>query len=143
VDGVFFELARARDFRAVGQEPGWQLEIRQGAEMRFTFDYGKNSAVTPAARVKVDPSTGTRTYHAVVEANDLRVEIVPCRAPTYGRPFAATVTVTLNGQATAVAARNSRRRFGIVRRLRTGRRDFQAHDAHDDRRNELGSRRSP
>lgn len=99
-DGVFFELARDRDFRAVGQEPGWQLEIRQGAEMRFTYDYGNNSAVTPAARVKVNPSTGTRTYHAVAEANDLRVEIVPvsCADSMSGRPFAATVMVTLNGR---------------------------------------------
>lgn len=99
-DGVFYELARARDFRAVGQEPGWQLEIRQGAEMRFTFDYGQNSAVTPASRMKVDPGTGTRTYHAVAGANDLRVEIVPvaCADSMSGRPFATTVTVTLNGR---------------------------------------------
>lgn len=99
-DGVFFELARDRDFRAVGQEPGWQLEIRQGTEMRFTFDYGKNSAVTPAARVQLDSSTGTRTYHSVAGTNDLRVEIVPvkCTDSMSGRPFAATVAVTLNGR---------------------------------------------
>ena len=99
-DGVFFELARDRDFRAVGQEPGWRLEIRQGAEMRFTFDYGKNSVVTPASRVKVNPSTGTRSYHAVAEANDLRVEIVPvsCSDSMSGTLFATTVTVTLNGR---------------------------------------------
>jgi len=99
-DGVFFQLARDRDFRAVGQEPGWQLEIRQGAEMRFTYDYGKDSVVTPAARVKVDSNTGTRTYHAVTEANDLRVEIVPvqCNDSMSGKPFAATVSVTFNGQ---------------------------------------------
>ena len=99
-DGVFFELLRDRDFRAIGQEPGWQLEIRQGAEMRFTYDYGKGTAVTPAVRVSVDSSTGTRTYHAVAEANDLRVEIVPvtCNDAMSGRAFAATVTVTLNGR---------------------------------------------
>ncbi len=99
-DGVFFELARDRDFRAIGQEPGWQLEIRQGAEMRFTYDYGKGSAVTPASPVRVDSSTGTRTYQAVTEANDLRVEIVPvaCTDAMSGRSFAATVTVTLNGR---------------------------------------------
>lgn len=99
-DGVFFELARDRDFRAIGQEPGWQLEIRQGAEMRFTYDYGKGTAVTPAARVSVDSSTGTRTYHAVAEANDLRVEIVPvsCNDSMSGRQFPATVSVTLNGR---------------------------------------------
>jgi len=98
--GVFFELVRDRDFRALGQEPGWQLEIRKGAEMRFTYDYGKGSAVTPASPVRVDSSTGTRTYQAVAEANDLRVEIVPvaCTDAMSGRSFAATVTVTLNGR---------------------------------------------
>jgi heat shock protein HslJ/uncharacterized membrane protein len=97
-DGVFFELARDRDFRAIGQEPGWQLEIRTGSEMRFTYDYGKGSAVTPAARAQLDARTGTRTLHATSEANDLRVEIVPvrCEDSMSGKPFPATVTVTLN-----------------------------------------------
>jgi heat shock protein HslJ/uncharacterized membrane protein len=99
-DGVFFELARVRDFRAVGQEPGWQLEIRQGAEMRFTFDYGKGSVVMPAARVSMDSNTGTRTYHSIAEANDLEVVIVPvqCNDSMSGRPYPATVTATLNGR---------------------------------------------
>ncbi|HEU4516547.1 MAG TPA: META domain-containing protein, partial [Steroidobacteraceae bacterium] len=95
-DGVFFELARDRDFRAIGQEPGWQLEIRMGSEMRFTYDYGQGSAVTPAARALLDTRTGTRSFHARTEANDLRVEIVPvkCEDPMSGKPYPATVTVT-------------------------------------------------
>ena len=99
-DGVFFELARDRDFRAVGQEPGWQLELRMGAEMRLTYDYGKSMAVTPAARALVDSTTGTRTFHAVTEANDLRIVIVPapCTDAMSGRPYPATVSVTLNGR---------------------------------------------
>ena len=99
-NGVFFELARDRDFRAVGQEPGWQLEIRNGSEMRLTYDYGKGTAVTPAPRTQLDAQTGTRTLHAQTEANDLRVEIVPvaCNDSMSGKAFAATVTVTLNGR---------------------------------------------
>jgi len=99
-DGVFFELARDRDFRALGQEPGWQLEIRKGAEMRFIYDYGQAMAVTPSSRTQVDSSTGTRTFHAVTKANDLRVVIVPvpCTDAMSGRPFPATVSVTLNGR---------------------------------------------
>ncbi|MEX1993236.1 MAG: META domain-containing protein [Steroidobacteraceae bacterium] len=99
-DGVFFALRRDRDFRALGQEPGWQLEMRMGSEMRLTYDYGKGTAVTPAARVQVDSSNGTRTYHAVSGGNDLRVVIVPvaCADSMSGRPFAATVSVTLNGR---------------------------------------------
>ena len=97
-DSVFFELTRDRDFRAIGQEPGWQLEIRMGSEMRFTYDYGKGSTVTPAARAELDATTGTRTFQAKAEANDLRVEIVPvgCEDSMSGKPFPATVTVTLN-----------------------------------------------
>jgi len=97
-DGVFFELARDRDFRAVGQEPGWQLELRAGSEMRFTYDYGKGSAVMPAPRAQVDARTGTRSFHAVTEANDLRVEIVPvaCEDSMSGKSFPATVMATLN-----------------------------------------------
>ncbi len=99
-NGVYFEMERDRDFRAVGQEPGWQLEIRKGSEMRFTYDYGKGTAVTPAPAVKVDASNGTRTFHAVTEANDLTVAIVPvaCTDSMSGRRFPATVSVTLNGK---------------------------------------------
>ena len=99
-DGVFFELARDRDFRAIGQEPGWQLELRKGSEIRFTYDYGKGTAVTPAPKPRVDSSNGTRTYHSVTEANDLEVVIVPvaCADSMSGRQFSATVTVKLNGK---------------------------------------------
>ncbi len=100
-DGVFFALERDHDWRGVGQEPGWQLEIRQGDEMRFTYDYGKGTAVTPAARADLDARTGTRSFRAASGTNDLRVEIVPvaCSDAMSGRAFPATVTVTLNGRA--------------------------------------------
>jgi heat shock protein HslJ/uncharacterized membrane protein len=100
-DGVFFELARDRDFRGLGQEPGWQIELRKGLEMRFTYDYGKGTAVTPAPRPRVDANTGTQTFHAKAGASDLRLDIVPvrCEDSMSGRAFPATVTVTLNGRA--------------------------------------------
>src|SRR5262245_43152435 len=99
-DGVFFALERDHDYRGVGQEPGWQLEIRQGDEMRFTYDYGKGTAVTPAGRGDLDARTGTRSFRSLAGANDLRVEIVPvsCSDAMSGRAFPATVTVTLNGR---------------------------------------------
>ena len=100
-DGVFFELARDRDFRGIGQEPGWQIELRKGSEMRFTYDYGKGTAVTPAPRLQVSPKTGTQTFHAKTGANDLRLEIVPvhCEDAMSEKSFSTTVTVTLNGRA--------------------------------------------
>ena len=99
-DGVFFALERDHDYRGVGQEPGWQLEIRQGDEMRFTYDYGKRTAVTPAGRGDLDARTGTRTFRAGTGPDELRVEIVPvsCSDSMSGHAFPATVTVTLNGR---------------------------------------------
>ncbi len=99
-DGVFFELARDRDFRAVGQEPFWHLEIHKGKQLRFTYDLGEREAVTPAPQPEIDPAKGARVYHAVTEANDLRVAIepAPCSDVMSGKPFETTVTVTLNGQ---------------------------------------------
>lgn len=99
-DGVFYELARDHDFRGVGQEPGWQLEIRKGAEMRFIYDYGNGTAVTPAPKHEVDSSSGTRTYHAQSDGNELEVVIVPvsCADSMSGKPYPATVSVSLNGK---------------------------------------------
>lgn len=99
-DGVFFELARDRDFRASGRAPAWLLELRKGVEMRFTYDEGKGTAITPAPRLQVDTKTGTQTFHAKTEASDLRLEIVPVRCEDAGssKSWPTTVTVTLNGR---------------------------------------------
>ena len=99
-DGVFFELKRDRDFRGVGQEPGWQLELRKGSEMRFTYDYGKGTAITPAPKAQLDAASGTASYRAAAGGNDLEVVIVPVRCTDVmsGKQFAATVNVTHNGR---------------------------------------------
>lgn len=98
-DGVFFELQRDRDFHAAGQEPFWRLEIAKGKEIRFTR-VGSADVVTPVPKSTTDPQTGARIYHAITEANDLRVAIAPtaCTDVMSGKSFEATVTITLNGQ---------------------------------------------
>jgi heat shock protein HslJ len=100
-DGIFFELERDHDFRGLGQEPGWSLEIHQGEEIRFSYDYGKGLAVVPATPAQVDATTGTRSYRARHESADLRVEIVPvaCTDSMSGQSYPTTVSVTLNGRA--------------------------------------------
>ena len=99
-DGVFFELARDTDFRAVGQEPGWLLEIRNAREMRLITDYGADTAVTPVPPAQSDSTTGARTYHAVTEAHDLLVLIQPtaCNDVMSGESYETTVTITLDGR---------------------------------------------
>lgn len=102
-DGVFFVLERdsaaeAVDFRAQGNEPGWILEIDLEEHMRLVYDYGERRAYTPVPEPKA--SGGATEYHAITEASDLLVRIVPepCADDMSGFPFPATVTVTLNGR---------------------------------------------
>ena len=100
-DGVFFELTRDSDFRAVGQEPGWLLEIRHAREMRLITDYGADTAVAPVPPPGTDSASGARTYHAVAGARDLQVLIQPtaCTDAMSGESYETTVTITLDGRA--------------------------------------------
>ena len=94
-----WEDARRRgvNFRAVGNEPGWYLEIRDGAQILYVGDYGMNRVMTPDPGAQ-DVATG-RVYHAITEANELIVEVVDeaCTDTMKGDSFPAQVMVTLNG----------------------------------------------
>lgn len=95
-----WEDARRRgiDFRAVGNEPGWHLEIRDGGQMLYIGDYGMNRVMTPDPGAE-EVASG-RIYHAVTEANELIVEIVDeaCTDTMKGDSFPAQVNVTINGK---------------------------------------------
>ena len=86
-------------FRAVGQEPGWLLEIDSEKEIRFSYDYAQQTATTPVPQPT--DSAGAQVWHATAEGTDLRIVILPapCQDVMSGQPYPATVTVTLNGQA--------------------------------------------
>ena len=96
-DGVFFELTRDHDVHALGSEPMFALTIRKGREISFAHHLGMVTLPTPVPQI--DSLTGATIYHAVTEANDLRVVIepTPCLISRDGRLFEATATVTFNG----------------------------------------------
>ena len=89
---------RGVDFRAVGQEPGWFLEIDRGKQIRVVYDYAEHEMVTPAP----DPFTkGTSTvYDVMVEAGHLvvKIEDASCRDAMSGEAFPQSVTVTIRNQ---------------------------------------------
>jgi putative lipoprotein len=94
-----FVTARLRGvaFRAIGQEPGWYLEIEPDGMIVFVGDYGDRTMETP---VPVPAREGSRTeYHAVTGAGELRVLIdaAPCTDIMSGEAFSATVIVTVAG----------------------------------------------
>ena len=89
---------RGIDFRAVGQEPGWYLEIDNERSMHLAYDYAERTATTPvpAPVVKGDEIS----YTAVTDAHRLAVLIEPrpCSDTMSGQRFPRTVTVTIDGQ---------------------------------------------
>ncbi|MGI9175589.1 MAG: YbaY family lipoprotein [Rhodothermales bacterium] len=94
-------------FRAVGQEPGWTLEIVSDRWMHFTYDYGEREVFTPVP--EAEETSERTTYHAVTEAHDLRVVIEDeaCTDVMSGEAFETSVTVTLDGEAYRGCGRTS------------------------------------
>lgn len=88
------------EFRGVGQEPGWTLELDQGRSLRFIGDYGSTRIVAPAPEPVRDTALGTVTYAAKADGHDLATVIreAPCRDVMSGAEFSHTVTVTLDGR---------------------------------------------
>jgi uncharacterized membrane protein len=80
------------DFRATGNEPGWNLEIREGRRIVLVTDYG-------ASRVELalpEPIIGTEARTTRWDAGELTLEVIdrPCRDSMSGDWFEAEVVVT-------------------------------------------------
>ncbi|MEP4484448.1 MAG: hypothetical protein ABJ013_02360 [Halioglobus sp.] len=95
-----WEDARRRgvSFRAVGNEPGWHLEIQSGRQILYVGDYGMNRILVPDPGAEAT-SAGSR-YHAVTQSNDLLLEIesTPCTDTMKGDEFPDSVWLTVNGK---------------------------------------------
>ena len=88
------------DFRAVGNEPGWHLEISQGRKIVFVSDYGQSRYEFTTPEPLNDPEARTATYRVLSDEHILEVVIAgrPCRDSMRGDSFESTVTVTLDGR---------------------------------------------
>ena len=89
---------RGIDFRAVGQEPGWFLEIDKEKQLRLVYDYAEREATTPMPQPVVTGTT--RTYDGKTGVHHLRVVIEEqeCSDTMSGLRFPRTVTVTIDGR---------------------------------------------
>jgi putative lipoprotein len=84
-------------FRAIGQEPGWLLEIKNGEEILLVTDYGKNKNSYPY----VEPHEDQAARKTVFQVNDntsVLIEGKPCSDTMSGESFEVTVTVTQGGK---------------------------------------------
>ncbi|MDX2235942.1 MAG: hypothetical protein NW203_00120 [Hyphomonadaceae bacterium] len=94
------ELASMRafgvTFRALGQEPGWMLNLFAD-RIDFAYDYG-NADISAPRPAPTRPAWSGEIYETQTSAGLLRIEIrhQPCRDAMSGEAFPARVTVFLN-----------------------------------------------
>jgi putative lipoprotein len=86
------------DFRAVGNEPAWHMDIANGEKILLVTDYGEHRYEFPFA--KPDSGYDRRTYDITSSGHHLRavVEVKPCNDSMSGRAFPNTLTVTIDGR---------------------------------------------
>ena len=91
---------RGVGFRALGNEPGWHLEITAGEEITFVTDYGDTEYAFSTPKPFIDQRTRTTTYAAENSNHTLTVVIEgeKCNDTMSYESFDATVTVTLDNK---------------------------------------------
>ena len=96
-----WEDARAAgvDFRAVGQEPGWLLNIYRENKITLEWDYGQQNAEFPLATPDTSQE-GASIYSTQANGHALVVMIrrFPCQDAMSGAAFPSTVSVTIDGR---------------------------------------------
>jgi membrane-bound inhibitor of C-type lysozyme/uncharacterized membrane protein len=91
---------RGVQFRAVGQEPGWHLEVVEGSRIRFVGDYGEITWEAAAPRPTADPALRWVEWEASERGDLLHVRATddPCFDVMSGEPFESSVTVRFNNR---------------------------------------------
>ena len=84
------------DFRAIGNEPPWVLEIHQQSRVVLVTDYGAKRVELPLPSPEVDRDAGTTRWNA----DGFQLEIIghPCSDSMSGEAFESTVIVNWHGQ---------------------------------------------
>jgi len=84
------------DFRAVGNEPGWCLEILAGTRMVLLADYGATRLELPLPEPSVDHAARRTRW----DAGEIVLEVIgrPCRDSMSGESFETEVSVHWRGR---------------------------------------------
>jgi len=87
-------------FRAVGNEPGWHLEITMQERIVLVTDYGESRLEFAVPEPDTDQRARTTTYRIQDGEHDLTILIEgrSCQDTMSGEEFEAAVTVTLDGR---------------------------------------------
>ena len=87
------------DFRAVGQEPGWILDIYQQGRITLLWDYGENRMEFPLPSPTY-PQEGQTRYESEAGGHTLLVTThrTPCEDVMSGEGYPARVDVEIDGR---------------------------------------------
>jgi heat shock protein HslJ len=88
---------RGVDFRAVGQEPGWVVELKEGDQITAVLDYGATPLVLPTPSPDA-AKDGTVTYDTSTDTDHLVLNIKSkiCLDAMSGEPHPSTVQLVVN-----------------------------------------------
>lgn len=97
-----WEAAKLRgvDYRALGQEPAWQLEIRVGQGFLLITDYGETRLEFPYAEAEVNQAQRTTRYVSRLDGNSINITIrgENCSDIMSGETFSSRVEVSWQGE---------------------------------------------
>lgn len=89
---------RGNDFRAIGNEPGWYLEIgKKGTKTMLVSEYGNEKYELSLPRPLVSKSTKTTRYR-IKDFIDIYIESGRCIDSMTGKSFESKVKVVIDGK---------------------------------------------
>jgi putative lipoprotein len=89
--------SRGIEFRAVGNEPGWFLEIDQQKWMRVLYAYGERMVTTPVPMPSTEGSVTRYQASGSGHALDITISDGPCSDGMSDQSYPLTVAVNLDG----------------------------------------------
>lgn len=89
--------ARGVDFHAVGQEPGWVVEVKEGDHITAVLDYGASTLLLPTPEAE-RAADGVMTYDATTDTDHLLLKVTQkiCIDSMSGESHSATVELVVN-----------------------------------------------
>lgn len=96
-----WETARAAgvDFRAVGQEPGWIVDIYTQNRIVALLDYGETLIEFPLT-TPTYPAEGATRFESQANGHTLAITYrrFPCEDAMSGEPYPSTVEIAIDGR---------------------------------------------
>ncbi|TNF86728.1 MAG: hypothetical protein EP301_08105 [Gammaproteobacteria bacterium] len=88
------------NFRGLGNEPGWVLEIREGDRLDLSYDYGQGSLSVPITEARSDADARTTTYSGSTGERTLLVTLTGerCNDTMSDESFPTRVAVEFDGR---------------------------------------------